>query len=154
MELEEMVRINLDRALGVSCCCALPVVRPVIADARMMPHEWIRRSDGRLLKLDAASHGDDHFYPGPTDIAWDLAGAIVEWGLDREASELLVREYARNSCDDVQQRLGMYLIAYRASRHAFALSVARSEVNAAERVRFEQAARVYRCPAQMGFPGR
>ena len=26
-------------------------------------------------------HGDDHFFPGPTDIAWDLAGTIVEWEL-------------------------------------------------------------------------
>lgn len=141
--LEEMTRVNLDRALGVNCAVALSVERPVIADARMMPHEWICKADGRLLKLDAASHGDDHFYPGPTDIAWDVAGAIAEWNLDREACELLVSEYQKISGDKLQGRLPAYQIAYCAFRLAFTSSAAIS-VNADERPRFQSEAQTYR----------
>ena len=42
----------------------------------LAPHEWLRLDDGNVRKTDAIAHGDDHLFPGPTDIAWDLAGAI------------------------------------------------------------------------------
>ena len=137
LELERMERINLDRALGVSSSLTLPIERPVVSDARMMPHEWIRNADGRLLKVDAASHGDDHFYPGPTDIAWDLAGAIAEWKLNEEASDLLIAEYEQSSGDAVKLRLPAYLVAYCAFRLAFNLSAAQSVESGAERARFQ-----------------
>jgi orotate phosphoribosyltransferase-like protein len=89
----------------------LEVVRLVTADARMLPHEWIA-SDGRFLKLDANSHGDDHFFPGPCDIAWDLAGAIVEWDMELDAREHFIDAYIRESGDLVRPRLGAYLLAY------------------------------------------
>jgi hypothetical protein len=31
-----------------------------------------------VLKVDAVQHGDDHFLPGPTDIAWDLNPKMLE----------------------------------------------------------------------------
>ena len=139
-----MTHMNLERALGVSNSVALPVERPVIADAHMMPHEWIYCADGRLLKVDAASHGDDHFFPGPTDIAWDLAGAITEWKLDSEGTELLVSEYNRRSGDAVEPRLRAYLIAYCAFRLGFTLSAAQSVGDTKERTRFESEAELYR----------
>lgn len=142
--LEEMARINLQRAVGVSRAIVLPLEHPVIADGRMMPHEWIRGSTGRMLKIDASSHGDDHFYPGPTDIAWDLAGAIAEWKLEEEASEVLVAEYQRLSGDDVTSRLSAYLLAYCAFRLGFTLSAAISVKDDSERERFEREAVGYR----------
>jgi hypothetical protein len=90
---------------------ALEVERLVTADARMQPHEWIA-CEGRLLKLDANSHGDDHFFPGPCDIAWDVAGAIVEWDMDRQAMEYFIDSYIRESGDRVRSRLCAYLLAY------------------------------------------
>jgi hypothetical protein len=51
---------------------------PVIADGRMHPYEWIPSENGHLMKVHASRRGDDHFLPGPNDISWDLAGAIVE----------------------------------------------------------------------------
>ncbi len=57
----------------------------------MLPHEWIRTASG-FLKTDAVDHQDDLFFPGCQDIAWDIAGAIVEFGIPREA---LVSEYLR-----------------------------------------------------------
>jgi hypothetical protein len=135
--LEQMTQVNLERALGVSHSIALPVERPVVADARMMPFEWIVTGDNRLLKVDAASHGDDHFYPGPTDIAWDVAGAITEWKLGREATDLLIDEYQRISGDSIRTRLNSYLIAYCAFRLGFSLSAVRSVSDAREASRFQ-----------------
>jgi hypothetical protein len=142
-QVEEMASVNLERALGISRNVSLPIERAVIADARMMPHEWIRISPERMLKVDAASHGDDHFYPGPTDIAWDLAGAISEWKLDGEASELLVSEYERISGDGVKARLPEYLIAYCAFRLAFTSSAAISVNDAEEQRRFQRESKIY-----------
>jgi len=142
--LEGMAQMNLERAIGVSHSITLPLERPVIADGRMTPHEWIRRPGGRMLKVDASSHGDDHFFPGPTDIAWDMAGAITEWELDPEASELLADEYRRLSKDQVEKRLPAYTIAYCAFRLAFTLSAAMSVKDDRERRRFEGEAERYR----------
>jgi hypothetical protein len=141
--LEEMARINLERAAGVSQTLTLPIEWPVVADARMMPHEWIVAEGGRLLKVDAAAHGDDHFYPGPTDIAWDIAGAIVEWNLDDEAANLLISEYCRGSGDGVGTRLPDYLIAYSVFRLAVAHSAAISESDKRELLRFDHEASIY-----------
>jgi hypothetical protein len=84
----------------------------VFCDAHMMPHEWLELPDGRLLKLDGAAHGDDHFFPGPCDIAWDLAGTIVEWNLTGPEAEYFLEEYRRLSGDDARRRLPAYLRAY------------------------------------------
>jgi hypothetical protein len=142
--LEEMTRVNLDRALGVSIPISLPVERPVIADAHMMPYEWIQWADGRLLKIDASSHGDDHFYPGPTDIAWDIAGAITEWQLNPESTDLLITEYQRCSGDKVEFRMVGYVIAYTIFRLAFAKSGAISVDAENEKKRFESQVEYYR----------
>jgi hypothetical protein len=146
--LEEMARINLDRALGVSIPISLPIERPVIADARMMPYEWIRCADGRMMKLDASSHGEDHFYPGPTDIAWDIAGAITEWALTEEAAKLLVAEYEQCSDDRIGARLHNYLIAYAVFRLALTRSGALSMNDATEKTRFQSIAEYYRSRLQ------
>ncbi len=147
VELEQMAQINLARALGVSRQIELRVERPVIADARMMPHEWILLSDGRLQKLDAADHGDNHFFPGPTDIAWDLAGTIVEWNLNSEAAQVFISEYRRISNDAAEMRLADYLIAYACFRTAFAQSAANSTTESEEKSRLQRDADVYRATA-------
>ena len=79
----------------------LRTCRAVVCDGRMMPHEWLSSDGGELLKLDAGSHGDNHFFPGPCDIAWDVAGAIVEWELEGEARDCFVRGYETRSGDTV-----------------------------------------------------
>jgi hypothetical protein len=84
----------------------------VFCDAHMMAHEWLELPDGRLLKLDGGAHGDDHFFPGPCDIAWDLAGTIVEWNLTAAEAEFFLEHYHRVSADDARRRLPSYLRAY------------------------------------------
>jgi hypothetical protein len=109
----------------------------------MMPYEWVRARDGKLLKLDASSHGDDHFYPGACDIAWDLAGAVVEWQLEPSSAGLLVSEYSRITRDQVAKRLPAYQVAYCAFRLGFTLSAAKS-AEQSEQPRFAKEADFYR----------
>jgi hypothetical protein len=71
---------------------------------------------GEPLKTDAAAHGDDHFLPGPCDVAWDLAGAAAERGMDAAAEAALVAAYRRRSGDDAGGRLPAWRLAYVAVR--------------------------------------
>ena len=114
-ELETMLRWNWKLEFGEELGAnetGLRAERVVICDGRMMPHEWLRTADGTVLKLDAASHGDNHFFPGPCDIAWDVAGAIVEWEMEPAAHEQFIAEYEARSGDAVRRRLQPYLLAY------------------------------------------
>jgi hypothetical protein len=117
--LEEMARHNVEVEAGVRLPAgwSLPCERPAIVDGRMMPHEWIRDGE-RVTKVDGAAHGDDHLYPGPCDVAWDLAGAVVEWSLDDQTTTALLDAYRRRSGDDARRRLARYQIAYAAFRAA------------------------------------
>src|SRR6185437_10657914 len=89
-------------------------------------------------------HGDDHFFPGPTDIAWDLAGLIVEWSLDGDGSRVVLDEYSRIARDNAWPRLPNYLVAYCAFRMGFSVSAAQSLTDSAEQQRFGKEARHYR----------
>lgn len=94
-ELFHMVETNvaeglgrdwLDRLRGMAPALRTLAQRPAVAvDGRMLPHEWIRLPDGRPVKTDALDHHDDHFFPGPQDAAWDVAGFAVEFGLTPRA---------------------------------------------------------------------
>jgi hypothetical protein len=92
----------------------------VAVDGRMLPHDWIAAPDG-LVKTDALDHHADDFWPGCRDIAWDVAGTIVEFELDRDATPYFVTAYARKSGDRaIGRRLPFYLASYTAYRHAYA----------------------------------
>jgi len=118
VSLESMVAHNLKVEFGLEeSVLPLPLEKPIVTDSRMMPHEWI--AGEQLLKTDGASHGDDHLFPGPTDIAWDLAGVIAEWDLDRGQQEFFLNEYHRRSGDNPRLRLPPYLLAYSVFRMAF-----------------------------------
>lgn len=119
VSLESMLQHNLRAEFGLERCpLELPLEKLVVADSRMMPHEWIA-GNGQLMKTDSASHGDDHLFPGATDIAWDLAGAIAEWDLDPSQQEFFLGEYQRRSGDNPAARLPAYLLAYSVFRMAW-----------------------------------
>ncbi|HEX7288823.1 MAG TPA: hypothetical protein VF532_21750 [Candidatus Angelobacter sp.] len=118
--LRAMAQANLRLQFGLDQpMIEPPVERPVYADCRMHPHEWIQTSSGAVLKTDATGHGDAHLLPGPVDIAWDLAGLIIEWELADEESSVLLREYSRLSGDDAKTRIGSYIFLYSVLRMAF-----------------------------------
>ncbi|MDR6758662.1 hypothetical protein J2Y48_003970 [Mycoplana sp. BE70] len=54
---------------------------PVNTDNRLHRWEWLVTPDGRLVKTDALDHSTSHDLVGPQDIAWDVAGAGVEFDL-------------------------------------------------------------------------
>ena len=56
----------------------------VAIDARLHAWEWRRDRQGRIWKTDALDHCCAHDLIGCQDIAWDVAGAIVEFDLCSE----------------------------------------------------------------------
>lgn len=118
--LIEMIRVNT----GTECRDSDPLIEEqttVAVDGRMLPQEWIETSNG-WIKTDALDHHDDHFFPGCQDIAWDIAGASVEWGFD---PELLVSRYLRMRPDrTLRQRLPFYRLGYSAYRAGYAAMAA------------------------------
>ncbi|HUI83501.1 MAG TPA: hypothetical protein VL240_04715 [Candidatus Binatia bacterium] len=134
--LPDATRANFELEFGSALDdFALAVERPVICDARMAPHYWFNPPGGRWLKLDAAVHGDDHFFPGPCDIAWDLAGTVVEWELSGSAREFLLSAYRRLSGDDASERLASWEFAYALFRLAWSKMAAVSLPEGDERQR-------------------
>lgn len=89
-ELAEMIRVNAGE-LGLEVRAEPPraTPRPVAIDGRLHAWEWLRTPDGALLKTDALDHCCAHDLVGGQDIAWDVAGAAVEFGLDEAQAERL-----------------------------------------------------------------
>ena len=134
--LEQMARVNVTEALGVELPASfrLEVEHPVYADGRLLPHEWVAVPGGELIKLDGIDHGDDHFFPGPCDSAWDLAGLVVELELGDTDAAALLAAYRRRTGDDVAARLPAYRIAYAACRTGY-LDMAAASSDPLERQR-------------------
>jgi hypothetical protein len=134
---------------------APPFDEPEIAvDGRMLPQEWIR-TGGVLLKADALDHHGDDFMPGCRDAAWDIAGALVEFGLQPAAADYLVARYASTSGDRaIAMRLPFYRSAYLAYRAAYAELAAESLGDAADAHRFRAAASRYRRLLEAHAPRR
>ena len=122
--LQEMTIENVRACCGDEAAIAaraLPLHEgpAAVLDNRLRPHEWVRRG-AALQKTDGTEHGDDHFFPGPCDIAWDLAGAISEWRLDTHGAAAMIARYVEGSGDrDAIARLPFYHLAYRAFRAAY-----------------------------------
>ena len=56
-------------------------LHPVHVDARLHVWEWVRPANGGFCKADALDHSCDHSLIGCQDIAWDVAGAAIEFRL-------------------------------------------------------------------------
>lgn len=152
--LEEMVRCDWKVEFGGELKIELPVESRVIADARMLPHEWTETGEG-TKKVDGCSHGDDHFFPGPCDIAWDVAGAIIEWQMSGEAQDQFVAHYERRSGDRIGARLGAYLLAYATFRMAWSKMASHASRGEFDETLLERDYRRYRslCVAMHGAKG-
>ncbi|SRR6266571_3813742 len=154
-QLEKMARFNLGQEIGIEPeieAGGLATAVPVIADGKMQPHEWLLGKDGKLFKIDSVSHGDDHFFPGPTDIAWDIAGAILEWEMPTQASDYLVERYQLISNDDIRSRLPCFLLAYLAFRLGYCKMAATALGGSDEEVRLLRDYRRYRALALEQLP--
>ena len=105
-QLFAMGRYNLGQHLGPSAQPRLDEAlsnpdqftpRPCCTDNRLHQWEWVK-SAGGWLKLDSLDHHAAHDLVGPQDIAWDIAGAVVEFELDPQGQGQLV--------EAVEARLG------------------------------------------------
>jgi hypothetical protein len=141
--LQQMAEHNL-RELGSDSPVELRLEHPVIADGRMQPHEWLLTNEGGLLKTDPGSHGDDHFFPGPTDIAWDLAGAIVEWQMNEQQVREFIDLYRCASGDDPSARIDGFIRTYAVFRAAYCLMAANAMRGSDEEARLQRAAEDYK----------
>lgn len=126
-ELEKMVRHNVRQEFDAELPkdFRLECDAPVVCDGRMLPHKWIETERG-ILKVDNATHGDDHFFPGPCDIAWDLAGTIVEWELNEESRGFFIDEYRSKAGHVALKKVSRYLLAYAVFRMAYCKMAAAS----------------------------
>lgn len=106
--LLKMAAFNAGRLLGDDARQAveawyavLPEVeafrRPVLTDNRLHAWEWLVLPGGRILKADALDHHQGNDLVGPQDLAWDVAGAIVELELDDAEAEQLAEAVQRRT---------------------------------------------------------
>lgn len=122
---------------------------PVFVDGRMQPHEWVGTGSAGFLKTDAISHGDDHFFPGPCDITWDLAGIAVEWQLRAQEIDYLIMKFEKLcGITHTAKRLPVYMLAYLVFRLSFCKMANESVSESEEEARLRFAYRRYRVAAQ------
>jgi hypothetical protein len=119
-ELRRMALHNAREGLGDAAADALAkrladaemiegrVVR-VWTDNRMHRHEWLLCGE-RLVKTDALDHAAGHDLVGCQDIAWDVAGAIVEFGIGEADAARLCQAVAEESGRPVDARLLGFLL--------------------------------------------
>jgi len=121
-DFRHMLEFNTRQEFGVDLTLpetSLASQHPVLVDGRMQPHEWIATSPATFVKTDGISHGDDHFFPGPCDIAWDLAGIAVEWHLNADARHHLLNGFLKLTGRDVSREILLYMLAYSVFRLGF-----------------------------------
>jgi hypothetical protein len=120
---------------------------PILADGRMLPYEWIRDTGDSWVKVDGFTHGDDHFFPGPTDIAWDLAGAIIEWNMDESAAQFLMHSFMHQTGLDVSGKISEFKLAYTVFRLAYCKMALPTVFGSPEWNRMERAYQHYKARA-------
>jgi hypothetical protein len=123
---------------------ALPSAPTVALDGRVLPHEWLRTEHG-YLKTDATDHHADHGYPGPADIAWDVAALIAEFDLTEPAAEDFIAAVSA-ALDDpwLPRRLPFHAAAYLAYRTGHTVFAADALGAAADGTRMRRARDRYR----------
>jgi hypothetical protein len=155
-ELVAMARYNTEQRLGPEIArrldhwnAVVPAleakVRRADTDNRMHRHEWLALPDGRILKTDALDHSAAHDLVGCQDIAWDVAGAAVEWGLTEDETAGLADRVQRETGQAVDAGL---IAFYRPCYLAFQLGAATMAAQAlagceAEAARLKRAADRY-----------
>jgi hypothetical protein len=147
--LLEMAEFNTEQALGAKAAEPLrawrerlaeleSLARPVLTDNRMHAWEWLVTRDGRLLKTDAVDHHANNDLVGAQDPAWDLAGVIVELGLEGDEPARLLEIARRRGVRPTPDQLAFYKVTYLAFQMGWHLMAAQAlgfDPEEAERMR-------------------
>ncbi len=112
------------------------------SDGHLAPHEWIRASDGRIWKTDFFGHDRDHTIIGKQSILWDIAGVVIEWGLQSATITSLCAAFRKRGVTIEHKALQFYCAAYAAFRLGM-FSMCNS-ADGPEQKRTEVAKRFYR----------
>jgi hypothetical protein len=116
------------------------LARASAGDGRMSPHELVRDADGRLWKVGGGGYDRDHTIVGGQSVEWDVAGTIVEWGLDADQSQRLLTNLATGGLGAMSGlALHVHLLGYAAFRLGQTATCADLESDAAERERLWRA---------------
>jgi hypothetical protein len=110
---------------------ALSRISPLAyGDGRLAPHEWLRTPVGQLIKADATGHSVDHTIIGRQSVAWDLAGAIVEWSLGSAATATLLKGFRNAGGQYLEgETFTFYQLAYAAFRTGLSTMCANMSAN-------------------------
>ena len=146
-ELLRMARRNVSLEFGDAATHALEpwerraeqferrIVR-VRTDNKLDRHEWLRTPSGALIKTDALDHHQSHDLIGCQDIAWDAAGALVEFDVAPEQTAGLIGAIEHWSGSEIdRQLLALYRLCYLAFRLGHARLGATMIGDPAERAR-------------------
>ncbi len=82
-------------------------------------------------------------FQGPTDIQWDLAGAIVEWKMDADAVQYLLSRFRAES-GIVPSRTHLFSMAYSTFRASYCKMALMGTGVESEKPRLERAYLFYR----------
>jgi hypothetical protein len=119
-------------------------LRPARTDNRMHLWEWLALPGGRVVKCDALDHPAGHDLIGPQDVAWDLVGAAVEWGLGPDEQAALEASLALRSPYRPRPTLtAFYRACYLAFQAGYWTVAAQAHAEAAEALRCRFAAGRY-----------
>jgi len=146
-ELHHMLEHNVRQEFGAELNLDADIFaahNPVLADGRMQPYEWITTDAGEVIKTDAVSHGDDHFFPGPCDIVWDLAGVAIEWQLDGNGCEYLLNRFQALTARDAKPQMLPYMLTYSIFRLGFCKMAISTVLGSTEESRLRSAYAHYR----------
>ena len=152
-EMMEMMRTNIEEAMGAEWLSKFESIeglyrtfeagQAVAVDGRMLPHEWLRTATG-FMKTDGLDHHLDQFFPRSQDIAWDIAGACIEFGLDRRQRDFLISRYTKISGDkSITAKLPFYTMAYLSFRLGYACLCADLLGDSGDGRKFRDQARYY-----------
>lgn len=116
---------------------------PCYGDGHMAPHEWVRTDEAKVFKTDAVGHDCDHTLVGQQAVHWDVAGVIVEWGLNEPQVDQFVRDCDHVGVSISEEELLFYQLAYGAFRLGFCTMNQGLTNNASEKNRLRAAANRY-----------
>lgn len=123
-ELRAMAIFNTGQALGTDAAEILrkrlsgmttPArgLRRADTDNRLHRWEWLPTGEGEMLKADAIDHCAAHDFIGCQDVAWDIAGAAVEFDFPEEArTRLAAAVMAEADADHTPDTLLVFEFCY------------------------------------------
>jgi hypothetical protein len=119
-------------------------LRRVDTDNRLHRWEWLVDSNRTMIKTDALDHNAAHDFVGCQDIAWDIAGATVEFDLSvaetSRLAQIVGREAGTNTDEDI---LRLFELCYLAFQIGHWTNAAAAAPDGDDRIRLEGTIRRY-----------